>query len=67
MKIKVAIEFEVDLPDIQPNTAEYLYEDRIEDIVCTINEDIKNKHIKGTGHYTYVPEDDKDYDNGALY
>lgn len=69
MKIKVAVEFEVNLPDIEPNTAEYLYEDRIEDIAWSITEDIKDKYknIKGTGNFTYIPEDDKDYRNGTLY
>lgn len=68
MKIKLAVEFEVDVPYLDKNTSEYLNEDKIEDVVYTIEEAVINqvKGVKPTDNYLYTTENDEDYDHGVF-
>ena len=70
MKVKFAIEFEVETP-VKYGTESYLYQDFIEDVVCNCIDIIKDSEIqvRPTEEWCFVAEDDgkEMYQKGVFY
>ena len=67
MKVKIAIEFEVNLDDVASDTDSMYIADDVDDVVWAIVDELKN--LPGTEYcdYVYLAESDKGYDKGCFY
>ena len=67
MKVKIAIEFEVNLDDVASDTDSIYIADDVEDIVWAIVDELKNLPDTEYCDYVYLAESDEGFDKGCFH
>lgn len=69
MKMKLAVEFEVEIPEVFHTETAKEIDDVASYYSTTINRIVSNlwKNIKSTGEYSWISEKEYDYCQGNLY